>query len=259
MNRFTRGLIITCVALGSATAATLAGAAPAAAAAAAPTAPAAHVVSVRAVTPAYVAPARTLRYGMRGSDVRALQQRLAALKYYPGQADGVFGSNTREAVWAFQEVQRLSVVGIVGPHTAHALVYPRTYQARYPNGGALRVEINLTTRVLVLYQGNRIALISHVSAGGGYYYCSRGHCGWAVTPTGHFRTTAYIPGWVTVPLGVMYNPVFFIGTVYAIHGEYDSDVPVNPVSHGCVRIPLDIAAFFHTMVKTPGTPVYIYK
>jgi lipoprotein-anchoring transpeptidase ErfK/SrfK len=57
----------------------------------------------------------------------------------------------------------------------------------------------------------------------------------------------------------MYDSVFFIGTAYAIHGEYSADVPVNPVSHGCVRIPLGIAAFFHTMVKTPGTPVYIYK
>ena len=29
----------------------------------------------------YVAPKRTLREGMRGSDVKAMQQRLAALKY----------------------------------------------------------------------------------------------------------------------------------------------------------------------------------
>ena len=68
-----------------------------------------------------------------------------------------------------------------------------------------------------------------------------------------------MPGWITVPLGHMYNSVFFIGTAYAIHGEYNSDVPVNPVSHGCVRIPIDIAAFFHSMVRTPGTSVYVYK
>ena len=34
-------------------------------------------------------------------------------------------------------------------------------------------------------------------------------------------------------------------------------VPPQPVSHGCVRIPMDIAVFFHTLVPTPGTPVYI--
>jgi len=216
------------------------------------------VVSVaRAASPAYVAPKRTLRDGMRGSDVKALQQRLAALKYYPGPADGVFGPDTLEAVWAFQEVQHLGVDGIVGPATGRALVSPRTYQARYPNGGALRVEVSLSTRVLVVYQNNKIALISHVSTGGGYWYRSGGGLAHAVTPTGHFRTTVYMPGWITVPLGQMYNSVFFIGTAYAMHG--DTYVPVNPVSHGCVRMPMDIAAFFHTMLKTPGTSVYIYK
>ncbi|MGP0024212.1 MAG: L,D-transpeptidase family protein [Streptosporangiaceae bacterium] len=52
------------------------------------------------------------------------------------------------------------------------------------------------------------------------------------------------------------QPGVFIGTAYAIHG--DTYVPLQPVSHGCVRIPMDIAAFFHTLVKAPGTPVYIY-
>jgi lipoprotein-anchoring transpeptidase ErfK/SrfK len=257
MNRFTHWFAAAaCLALVAAVpvvASGTAGAAPAS-----PAVTMAKVTGTRTAAPAYVAPKRTLRYGMSGSDVRALQQRLAALKYYPGPADGVFGSDTLEAVWAFQEVQHLTVDGVVGPITGRALVSPRTYQARYPGGGALRVEINLSTRVLVLYQNNKIALISHVSAGGGYYYCSNGGCAWAITPTGHFRTTVYAPGWITVPLGHMYNSVFFIDTAYAIHGEYNSDVPVNPVSHGCVRIPFDIAAFFHTMVKTPGTPVYIY-
>jgi hypothetical protein len=53
------------------------------------------------------------------------------------------------------------------------------------------------------------------------------------------------------------NPVFFIGTTFAIHG--DTDVPRRPASHGCVRIPTHVAAFFHTLVPTPGTPVYIRR
>ena len=128
--------------------------------------------------------------------------------------------------------------------------------AYIPGGGSERIEVNLAKEVLVLYLGNQVSLISHVSSGGGYYYCSPGGgCGDAVTPTGDYTTTAFMPGWVTVPLGEMYNPVFFIGTAYAIHG--DTDVPLQPVSHGCVRIPMDIAAFFHMLVRTPGTPVYI--
>jgi peptidoglycan hydrolase-like protein with peptidoglycan-binding domain len=211
---------------------------------------------------AYTPPKRTLRLGMKGADVKALQQRLAQLKYYPGTADGTFGNDTLEAVWAFQEVQGLGVDGSVGPMTGHALASPRTYQAHDPRGGSLRVEVNLGTRVLILYNHSQIELISHVSSGGGYYFCNPGGgCSYAITPTGQFRTTVYMPGWVTVPLGEMYNPVFFIGTAYAIHG--DTDVPLQPVSHGCVRIPMDIAAFFHTLVptppKAPSTPVYIYS
>jgi peptidoglycan hydrolase-like protein with peptidoglycan-binding domain len=210
--------------------------------------------------PAYTAPKRLLKYGLRGSDVKALQQRLAALKYYPGAADGQFGAYTLEAVWAFQEVQGLKVDGVVGPATARALQHPRAYPARYPRGGSMRVEVNLRTRVLVVYRAGAVALISHISAGGGYVY---GGGARAITPTGRFRTTVFMPGWITVPLGTMYDSVFFIRTSYAIHGEATygpngGGVPLNPVSHGCVRIPYDIAQFFHTLVKTPGTPVYIY-
>jgi L,D-transpeptidase catalytic domain/Putative peptidoglycan binding domain len=193
---------------------------------------------------------------MGGPAVAHLQQRLAALAYYPGTIDGQFGTDTLEAVWAFQEVQGLPVEDTVSSAMQRALTDPRLPAVLVPGGGSLRIEVNLADEVLVLYRDNHVSLISHVSSGGGYYYCSpEGGCGYAVTPTGNFTTTAFIPGWVTVPLGQMYNPVFFIGTAFAIHG--DTDVPSQPVSHGCVRIPMDIAAFFHTLVPTPGTPVYI--
>jgi peptidoglycan hydrolase-like protein with peptidoglycan-binding domain len=215
------------------------------------------VAAARAASPAYGPARRTLTLGMQGSDVRALQQRLTQLKYFPGAVNGVFGSNTLEAVWAFQEVQGLSTDGAVGPQTERALVSPHAPQSRYPGGGSLRVEVNLSRRVLVLYRNHQVALISHISAGGGYYYCSTSGCGHAITPTGHYTTQVFMPGWVTVPLGEMYNPVFFIGTAYAIHG--DTYVPLQPASHGCVRIPMDIATFFHNLVNPGGTPVYVYN
>ncbi len=198
---------------------------------------------------------RALRLGMRGTDVRALQHRLAAWHYFPGRFDGYFGPYTQEAVWAFQEVQHLTVTGQVGTATRRALEHPWPPRALVPGGGRLRVEINLSRRTLVLYRSGRVALISHVSTGGGYRFCARGVCSRAITPTGNFRTTEYLPGWINVTLGRMFNSVFFIGSKYAIHGEWY--VPLRPVSHGCVRIPMDIAGFFHTLVRTPGTPVYI--
>lgn len=199
---------------------------------------------------------RTMAYGSRGSDVRRLQHRLAELHYYPGPANGTFGSDTQEAVWAFQEVQGLPVTGSAGSATQRALRHPKAPRVLVRRGGATRVEVNLGRHYLVVYHHNHVVLVSHVSTGGGYYYCSRS-CGYAITPTGNFRTTTFMPGWVRVPLGEMYNPVFFIGTAFAIHG--DTYVPLAPASHGCVRIPMDVAAFFHRLVSSHGTPVYIRR
>jgi hypothetical protein len=213
--------------------------------------------SARAAAAAPAAPG-TLRVGMKGAAIKRLQQRLAALKYYPGSADGNFGLNTEEAVWAFQEVQGLPGEDYVSSAMQKALANPRSPKVLVQKGGANRIEINLGIEVLVLYKNNQVQLISHVSSGGGYYFCSPGGgCGYAITPTGNFHTLSYFPGWLQVPLGEMYNPVFFLGTAYAIHG--DIPVPLQPVSHGCVRIPMDIAAFFHTLIKVPGEPVYIRR
>ena len=200
-------------------------------------------------------PQLVLRPGMRGRAVRLLQRRLAVLKYYPGRVDGRFGSDTLEAVWAFQDTQGLHPQDAVGPAMQRALASPRPPKVLVPRGGRLRVEVNLKDQVLVLYRRNHVALVSHVSTGGGHYFCSPDGCGSVITPTGDFTTLSFLPGRVSVPLGVMYNPVFFIGTTFAIHG--DTHVPRRPASHGCVRIPIHIAAFFHTLVPTPGTPVYI--
>jgi hypothetical protein len=204
------------------------------------------------------APERFLVFGARGASVRSLQQRLAALKYYPGAIDGQFSTSTQEAVWAFQEVQGLPGTDYVNAAMWRALSHPRAPRVLVPRGGRTRIEINLGNETLVLYRDNKVELISHVSTGGGYYYCSPGGgCGTAITPTGDYHTLSFLPGWVAVPLGYMYNPVFFIGTAFAIHG--DVPVPLQPVSHGCVRIPMDIAAFFHTLIRVPGTPVYIRR
>jgi len=212
--------------------------------------------TAHATRTAPAATTRVLTPGMSGSAIKTLQRRLAALKYYPGSIDGHFGANTQEAVWAFQEVQGLPGADYVSSAMQWALAHPRAPKVLDRAAGANRIEVNLAREVLVLYRNNRIQLISHVSSGGGYYYCSPGGgCAYAITPTGNFKTVVFFPGWVQVPLGEMYNPVFFIGTAFAIHG--DTYVPLAPVSHGCVRIPMDIAAFFHTLVHVPGEPVII--
>ena len=219
-----------------------------------------------ALPAAYTPPKRNLKEGMKGADVKALQLRLAAVKYYPGPADSTFGSDTLEAVWAFQEVNGLSVDGVIGSATKAALVHPRTYKAKYPGQAGTRVEINLGMGVLVFFKNHQIALVSHVSTGGHYYFpCSGGGTcnNYAETPTGEFQALYFVPGWDQGPLGAMYNPTFFNYDGYAIHGEDNSEVPLEPVSHGCVRIPYDIASWFYKDLTISengnGTEVWVYN
>jgi hypothetical protein len=208
-----------------------------------------------------VAP-RTMKEGMSGSDVLALQHRLWTLHYWPGpKIDGNFTHDTTEAVWAFQAINGLTVDGAVGPGTANALAHPRAYKAQYPHAAATRIEVNINdnVQVLVLYKNNSIALISHVSSAGHYRFCDSHGCQIATTPQGTYRAHSFIAGKVTVPLGEMWNPVFFIGTSFAIHG--DTSVPKAPASHGCVRIPLNLSKTFHTMITisySSGTQIDIY-
>jgi lipoprotein-anchoring transpeptidase ErfK/SrfK len=227
-------------------------------AAASPAAGKRAAVPGRVSAAAYVPPGQILSLGMHGTAVRNLQKRLAALKYYPGTIDGQFGLDTLEAVWAFKEVQGFPINSanqdVVSRATERALVHPRAPRVLVPRGGSMRIEVNMGNETLVLYKKNKVALVSHVSTGAG---CLPGQgCGW-ITPTGNYHALGYTPGWIQVPLGQMYNSVWFIGEVFAIHGEYNSAVPFYPDSHGCVRIPFDIANFFHTLFTVPGTPIYI--
>ncbi len=63
-----------------------------------------------------------LRPGMTGPAVSGLQERLQALGFLKGGADGVFGPDTEAAVKAAQQKFNLEPDGIVGPATWQALL-----------------------------------------------------------------------------------------------------------------------------------------
>ena len=65
--------------------------------------------------------ATILQKGDKGEAVRALQEKLIALGYLSGTADGKFGYDTRDAVKAFQRNSNLDADGIAGPTTLAAL------------------------------------------------------------------------------------------------------------------------------------------
>ena len=66
-----------------------------------------------------------------GVEVRQLQERLAALGYYSGEADGQFGAGTRSAVESFQRQHGLDADGIAG-ETTLTLLYSAEAQAFRP-------------------------------------------------------------------------------------------------------------------------------
>lgn len=74
-------------------------------------------------TPAEETPRTILKRGMKGEDVRRLQQRLIELGYALPKygADGEYGSETATAVKAFQRDRNLTVDGIAGEATLAAL------------------------------------------------------------------------------------------------------------------------------------------
>lgn len=62
-----------------------------------------------------------IRKGSKGPEVRAVQERLAALGFLRGQIDGDFGPNTEDAVKRFQASRGLAADGVVGPRTSAEL------------------------------------------------------------------------------------------------------------------------------------------
>jgi hypothetical protein len=226
----------------------------------------AHTTAPSAAAAAYVPPSKPLYFGETGAAVKSVQRRLAQLHYFPGPIDGSYGQDTIEAAWAFREVQGLPMNEATGAEPINraferALIHPGQPYVLIKHGPATRVEVNLKRQVLVLYKDNKVALIAHVSSGGDYYFCNPGGggCGYAITPDGDFSALSFQSGWVKVPLGTMYNPVWInYAAGVAIHG--DEPVPWYPVSHGCIRVWLDIADIFHNMITVGGrhaTPVYV--
>ncbi len=78
-------------------------------------------VNISLIAFAQQAQAATYRQGSSGEQVRVIQTKLKNWGYYDGAVDGVFGSQTTQAVKYFQRKNGLTADGIVGPATLKAL------------------------------------------------------------------------------------------------------------------------------------------
>jgi N-acetylmuramoyl-L-alanine amidase len=59
--------------------------------------------------------------GSRGSEVKAIQEKLKERGLYKGSVDGIYGKNTKDAVIKFQKQNGLAQDGIAGPQTLKKL------------------------------------------------------------------------------------------------------------------------------------------
>jgi peptidoglycan hydrolase-like protein with peptidoglycan-binding domain len=207
-------------------------------------------------------PGGSIGPGASGPEVQAVQQRLVDVHFDPGPVDGKYGGAMAYAVQALQKILGTPRTGRLTQDEATALAV-FTYPAPLQVGGeAERTEIDITKQVITLYEDHQVRLITTTSTGSGERYCyntprvnpTRRVCEDANTPSGRFTYREFRSGWDKSPLGQLYNPYYFNGGI-AIHG-YQS-VPNGPASHGCARIPMHIAEYFHTLVHQ-GDAVYVF-
>ena len=95
-----------------------------------------------------VAGAAVVKYGSSGQTVKNIQTKLKRWGYYKGSIDGIYGSQTRQAVRYFQSRNGLSVDGIVGTKTANAMGITLTGTASTSQGGYSSSDVYLLAKLI---------------------------------------------------------------------------------------------------------------
>jgi hypothetical protein len=204
---------------------------------------------------------RTLTRGFSGADVQRVQQRLTDLGFVPGPIDGIYGDETIKAVWAYEKlvlgVESNRPTGEVTPEMWTAMQEPFVIQPRRPDATKNHTEVYLPEQVLAVFQDDVPVMITHMSSGTNEEWCEevtispgeygnrdgeepivRGECGRSLTPGGVFEFYRQVEGIRDSALGSMWNPMYFNYGI-AIHGALN--VPLQPASHGCIRIPMSVS------------------
>ncbi len=221
---------------------------------------------------------RTLSSGMVGEDVILLQERLVELGFQPGGSDGLYASLTTQAVWAFEKlvmgVPRSEVTGRVTPEMWDLMRSPMRVEPRRSRvASANHVEIYLPEQVVAVFHSGKAVYIAHASSGTGEDWCKEvtispgeygnergtepllvGRCGRSTTPGGVFTIHRKVEGHRQSSLGGLLNPVYFNYGI-AVHGGFE--VPLEPASHGCVRVANAISAQFFAATDF-GDKVFVW-
>lgn len=221
---------------------------------------------------------RTLTRGLAGDDVRQVQERLTDLGFVPGPADGIYGDQTIKSIWAYEklvlDVPSATPSGKVTPEMWERMQDPFVIQPRRPNAPSVNhTEVYLPEQVLAVFHDDKPVMITHMSSGTNEEWCEevtispgeygnrdgeeaiiRGECGISNTPGGVFEFYRQVEGIRDSALGSMWNPMYFNYGI-AIHGA--QNVPLQPASHGCIRIPLNISESLQSLAGM-GDKIYVW-
>jgi peptidoglycan hydrolase-like protein with peptidoglycan-binding domain len=175
---------------------------------------------------------------------RQVQERLIALGFLGGPADGRLGPATQNGILAFQKWERLRRTGSLDARTEARLSAATQPTPVSRGGGGKRAEILLDRQVALLIKGNKVLRTIAVSTGKPS----------TPTPPGNYRVYAKIRRWWSTPFREWLPYALpFVGGI-AFH-EF-LDVPTYPASHGCVRQSVAVAQGTYAFAEV-GMPVKV--
>jgi lipoprotein-anchoring transpeptidase ErfK/SrfK len=176
---------------------------------------------------------------------REIQSRLVALRYLPPEAlTGRWDYRTAQALTAFQSWQGLLRDGVAGPQTLSALRTATVPKPTRPTSGR-SIEVYRAKGVTLLIEGFQVVRAIHSSSGRPGYS----------TPTGSYRVFRKEARSWSYPYSTWLPYASYFNAGIAFHAY--TDVPAQPASHGCIRVPVPEAPFLYAFAAV-GTPVTVY-
>ncbi len=186
------------------------------------------------------------------SQTKEAERRLSDLGYWTGSVDGIFDSGSQSALIAFQKWEGRPITGQLTIDELEAIRTSASPKAR--EVGYAHVEVDLDRQVLMLVNDEGNVRVLPVATGKDKPFVDEGQNSIAYTPRGRFIVYDKEVGWHTGSLGSIYYANFISGGV-AIHGSHN--VPNQPASHGCIRVPMFAAREVSKLLKL-GTIVLVY-
>jgi N-acetylmuramoyl-L-alanine amidase len=188
------------------------------------------------------------------TQTREAERRLSDMGYWTGAVDGRFDPATGCALIAFQKWEGRPITGQLTLDELEAIRTSTSPKAREPGYGHVEVDLDRQVLLIVNVNDDGGVRVLPISSGSDMPFVDEGQESVAHTPRGRFIVYDKVVGWEKGPSSSMYYSNYISGGV-AIHGY--RTVPIQPESHGCIRIPIFAAREVSKLLPI-GTIVLVY-